>query len=84
MLRGVGVSLQLLHLFLQGGFLSCASSQLSSQLALLLPQQDVVLAQPVEVQLQLLQSNRSLSIIIIIAGFHSSQHDNSDVPIKHP
>lgn len=53
-LGGVGVRLHLLQLFLQGGFLSRASSQLRSQLALLLPELDVVIAQPVEAHLQLL------------------------------
>lgn len=66
MLCGVGIDLQLRHLFLQSIFLSRASSQLSSQLTFLLPQLDVVLTQPVEALLQLLQNNRSLSISITV------------------
>lgn len=54
MLRVVGAGLLLHQLFLQSIFLGCASSQLSSQLGLLLPQLDVVLTQPVKVQLQIL------------------------------
>lgn len=59
MLSVVGVGLQLRQLFLQSILLGCASSQLSSQLALLLSELDVVLTQPVEVQFQLLRINRS-------------------------
>lgn len=62
----VGISLQLLHLFLQSSFLSCAGSQLSSQVAFLVSQLDVVLTHPVQIQLQFLQTNRSLSIIITL------------------
>lgn len=72
MLSVVEFILLLCKLFLHSLLLSCASCQLSSQLALLLSQLDVVRTQPVEALLQLLQNNRSHSIIICV--FYSSEH----------
>lgn len=57
-LGGVGVSLHLLQLLLHSGFLRRASSQLRSQLALVFHELDVVVAQLVEAQLQLLKKKK--------------------------